>query len=79
MAQIVNAKYHSCWDDGIDIETNCKVNLKTKEVFDIEQADVEGFDLEILEDEFIEIDGCQYAVYPKSELEEGSNSYWREG
>lgn len=78
MAQVVSAKYHSCWDGGIDIETNCKVDLKTREVFDIEQANVEGFDLEILEDEFIEIQGCQYVVCPKSELEKGSNSYWRE-
>ena len=78
MAKIVDATYHSCWDSGIDIESNCKVDLQTKEVFDIEVVDVEDFDLEILEGEYVEIDGCQYPVYIKSEVEEGSNSYWRE-
>lgn len=78
MAKIVDAKYHSCWDSGIDIETNCRVNLQTKEVFDIEIANVDDLDLEILEGEWVEIDGHQFVVFPKSELESNSNSFWRE-
>ena len=77
MAKIVDAKYHSCWDSGIDVATNCRVNLLTKEVFDIEVANVDGFDLEILEGEWVEIDGHQFVVFPQSELEPNSNSFWR--
>lgn len=59
---IKNATFTSVWDGGYEVTTNCKVNMETHEVFDIETAEVdEG--LEILENEYITIDGEDYAVY----------------
>ena len=58
---IKDATFTSVWDGGYEVTTNCKVDMETKEVFDIEMA--EGDDsLDILEAEFVTIDGIDYAV-----------------
>lgn len=57
---IVEGVYTSVWDGGIEVSTPCKVNLVTKEVFDIETADVEG--LETLDREYVTVDGKEHSV-----------------
>lgn len=53
MKNIIKGKFISVWDDGIEIKTNCKINLKTKEVFDIQLSEV-GEELEILNEQFVQ-------------------------
>lgn len=78
---IKNATFTSVWDGGYEVTTNCKVNMETREVFDIEvnnSDEIEG--LNILEYEYITVDGIDYAVYNaedyKDRLEE--TSFWYE-
>ena len=58
---IKNGTFTSIWDGGYEVTTNCKINMETKEVFDIEMAEV-GDAVDILEAEFVTIDGIDYAV-----------------
>lgn len=54
--KIRSAIFVSVWDDGFEIETNCKVNTETKEITDIEVVDgvdEDGEELEILVEEYI--------------------------
>ena len=73
---IKNAKFTSIWDGGYEVTTNCKVNMETNEVFDIEIADVEG--LEILEKEYVVLDGEEYPVFQLSDITEEDNEFWYE-
>lgn len=57
---IIDATYTSVWDGGIEVTSKCKVNTEKKEVFDIEIVDVNG--LEVLEKEYLAIDGKEYSV-----------------
>lgn len=66
---IKNATFTSVWDGDISVTTHCKVNTETKEVFDIEILDVKGVD--VLEKEFVTIDGEEYPVSCDGETE-----YW---
>ena len=50
--QIVNGRFVSVWDGGIEIWTNCKVNLRTGEVFNIQQADIDD-SLNTLDREYV--------------------------
>lgn len=61
---IKNATFVSVWDDGFEVASSCKVNTDTNKVFDIEQVCVDELDLEILDREYIIIDGNEYDVYP---------------
>lgn len=49
----INATYVSVWDGGVEVRTKCFFNTETKEVSDIESADVNNLD--VCEDEFIEL------------------------
>lgn len=69
---IVDAIFESVWDDRITIQTFCKVNMDTKEVFNIEKVNIEG--LEILMDESVIINDIAYPVYQKDEMVKGE--YW---
>lgn len=79
--KIVDAYFVSQWDGGLQIKTHCKVNMFTHEVFDIEQSQVEG--VEVLDGEFVIINGKQYMVFEKDEYDELANedviknAYWR--
>lgn len=76
---IRNAYFTSVWDDGYEITSNCKVNLETKEVFDIELIDDENLeDCDILEHEYITIDGEDFDVFNKDEYEIEKGDYWYE-
>lgn len=63
--------FTSVWDNGHTVTSKCKVNIETMEVFDIETVYVDGLD--ILEREYITIDGKQY---PVSESRENDGGYW---
>lgn len=71
---IVSGFYVSVWDDSIKLTTPCKINFDTREVFDIEQVDIEGID--VLTDEYLLDSDQKYfaQVYQKDEAEE--NDYW---
>lgn len=71
---IIDTTFTSYWDGGVAIHTSCKVNLLTKEVFDIKTINTDG--LENLEGEDIEIGNYLHPVYKKEEAEEGD--YWYE-
>jgi hypothetical protein len=64
------AKFISIWD-GEEIETDCMVNLYTKEVYDIQQSNYtpDG----ICEGEYVEIDGERYEVIADGKYTE---NYW---
>lgn len=55
--KVINATYVSIWDGSEEIRTSCKFNPETNKVSDIESADVDGLDLEILDSEYIELPG----------------------
>ena len=73
---IKNGTFTSVWDGGYEVTTNCKINMETKEVFDIEIAYVDG--LEILEKEYVVIDGEEYPVFQLSDITEEDNEFWYE-
>lgn len=61
--KIRKATYTSVWDKGIKITTNCKVNMETKEVFDIELSNEDNIEsLDTLKSEYITIDGENHNV-----------------
>ena len=74
---IKNATFTSVWDGGYEITTNCKVNMETKEVFDIELAEVDE-SLDILEKEYVVIDDVEYPVFQLSDITEEDNEFWYE-
>lgn len=71
---IINATFVSVWDGGTAIETECKINTITREVFDIipVEADVDTF-----ERQYVIIDGQEYDVVCVDDVEEiEENEYW---
>ena len=59
----VNGLYVSEWDDGIEIQSEAVIDLETKEVTigkHLYDYDFDSMDLEILNREFIVIDGEEY-------------------
>lgn len=75
--KIKKATYTSVWDGEVKITTNCKVNMETKEVFDIEISDddnIEAFDT--LDSEYITIDGINYNVVNAEEKGVAKTDYW---
>lgn len=72
---IKEAIFESYWDGGICVSSSCKVNMETKEVFDVEVVDnVEG--LETLDNESVVIDDVQYPVFRSDEA--GPDDFWYE-
>lgn len=69
------AIFGSVWDGGTVIETPCMVNTETKEVFDIGLVQVcDGLDM--LEREYVKIDGVEYPVFQHSDITEEDEEYW---
>lgn len=63
-----HATFVSVWDGGIEIRSHCEFNPISKEVTDIDIAEVDG--LETLEDEYVELpDGTEIRDF----LIEGEN------
>ena len=71
---IKQATFESWWDGGICIATACKVNMETREVFDVEMAqNVEC--LQTLDTECVVIDNSQYPVFHANEAAPGDFFY----
>jgi len=51
----IKATYVSVWS-GFEVTSNCKIDLTTKEVFDVKQVDIEALDLHELDEEFIRLE-----------------------
>lgn len=68
---IKEARFISIWD-GECVETACKVNIDTKQVFDIEQSNYTPNG--ICGGEYVDIDGQEYEVY--AEHIAGNDEYW---
>lgn len=67
------ATFISEWDGGYaTFQTDCKVNLSSGIVYDIESVDVSDFDLNSLDYEGVIIDGKEYPV----SLSEDNNTYY---
>ena len=76
---IKNAKFTSVWDGGYEVATDCKVNMETREVFDIEvdnDNNIEG--LNSLDYEYITIDGEEFDVFNKDLNDVGVTDFWYE-
>lgn len=73
----VNGFYISEWDAGIEIVSEATIDLETKEVeigkyfYDYDFVEL---DLEILEREYVTIDGIEYPCCQKEEADE--DDYW---
>ena len=70
---IKEAKYISIWN-GERIESTCRANTDTKEVFNIEQSNYTPDSF--CEGEYVEIDGEEYEVFVKDDA--GDGEYWRD-
>lgn len=58
-----HALFRSVWDGDIEVETSCVVNMKTGRIIEIEEADVDDLDLEVLEYQEIQLsDGRCFEV-----------------
>lgn len=76
---IIIAEFTSVWDGGFAVTTGCKVNMDTKEVFDIEVSEGTADMVNELDEEYITINGESYPVvsdeYMKNDPEE-QGGYW---
>lgn len=75
---IKNATFTSVWDGGYEVTTDCKVDMETREVFDIkvnENID-EIENLNHLDCEYITVDGEEFDVFSVDEVEDGN--FWYE-
>lgn len=73
---IINATFTSVWDGGYAVTTDCKVNMKTKEVFDIKITDENADSFDVLEREFITINNQDYPVFQSSDITEEDDEWW---
>lgn len=76
---IIEAEFTSIWDGGFAVTTGCKVNMATKEVFDIEVSTEVADMVNNLDEEYITIDGENYPVVSDEYMENGpeeQGSYW---
>lgn len=69
-----NVPYISVWDGGTLVETTADVRLDTKQVFNIKSVDV-GEAVDVLDREYIVLDGTEFAVFEESEAADGE--FWR--
>lgn len=69
MKNVINAKFVSVWDDGIEIKTSCRYCKSSNTAFDIETADVNG--VEVLQEQYVELpDGTQIHDFNTEEDDE---------
>lgn len=68
LRSVVHASFVSVWDDGSVIVTDCKVNMDTNHVFDIQTIDVGEVKLSC-EDEYVLIDGVRHNVMTNDDNE----------
>lgn len=78
---LLPASFTSVWDGGYEITSDCCVNMDTHEVFDIEIADDEGEEVDVLDEQHITILYEDFQVYEEDEYEDCDKlaqkmSYW---
>lgn len=83
---IVDGTYTSVWEDEGEITANAKINLRTKEVNILESFDPsecttedgEPFECNILEKEYVMINGEEYPCCNEEDLKftENENCFW---
>lgn len=75
---IKDAMFISVWDDIFNVETNCKVDTDTHEVFDIKTVNVGKLGLKTLDTEYIIIDGHNHNVYDVTDFIQHDDwgEYW---
>lgn len=66
--EICDADFVSVWNGGVDVRSKCKVNTRTHEIFEIELSKENPDNLDILEREYVEIDGNEFPAFCKDEL-----------
>lgn len=76
--EVVDAIYVSIWDNDVRCEAPCKVNTKTREIFDIEHnSDSEKEEAFECDGEFVMIDDVEFPAIPKDEYESGHKlAFW---
>lgn len=76
--EIEEATFVSIWDDDVRQEAPCKVNTKTREIFDIEHSfDVNEEEVYECNGEFVMIDGIEFPAIPQDEFECGRKlAFW---
>lgn len=67
-----NATFTSVWDGGFEVTTNCKVNMETKKVFNIEMSEGTADLVNQLDYEYVTIDEKEYSVSNDKE----DTEYW---
>lgn len=75
---MANGTFTSVWDGGYEVTTDCKINTETKEVFNIGVIESEIEECDILDYEYITINGKDYNVYPKYECVDTQMEFWYE-
>ena len=73
---IIDSYFVSYWNNGIRIETPCKVNILTKEVFDILMVDVPEVDDAFCLEEDIIINNEEIPCYSSDDMNVGPDDYW---
>ena len=76
--EIIDATFVSIWDDDVRKETACKINTKTREIFDIEHK-FDKDDEELFEcySEYVSIDGIDFPAVPEDAYKSGQKlSFW---
>ena len=73
---IKDAAFVSTWEDGTIIQTPCSVNLDTKEVYNVAFIEPPGSTCDMLEREFVLVDGVEYDVFPAWELGDEDDEFW---
>ena len=76
--EVIDATFVSIWDDDVRLETPCKVNVRTKEISDIEHTP-DGDKEEVFEcnGEFVMINGIDFPAIPQDEFECGRKlAFW---
>ena len=78
ISAIIDAEFTSVWDGGIKVTTPCKVNLLTREIFDIGEFTVCDGVLNVLDREYVTINGRPYPAVPHDDYQGGSDTecYW---
>ena len=79
---IKNAEFTSVWDGCTAITTSCKVNTKTRQIFDIENEEDDNIlnNIETLDEEYVTIDGTKYPAVntfnDPDEIAHSAGYYW---
>lgn len=75
---IINSYFVSYWSNGIRVETPCKINTFTKEVFDILMVDVPEVDDAFCLEEDVIINDEEVPCYSSDDMNVEPGDYWHD-